>query len=364
VALLAAAELAERVSQAGTDSLDSHTATMVSHYLRETADVWYSNLDHWIYARNTDLSRKLGVEGYYVRIAPPDTADGSSPMDGFVPIKNRPPAPPADSGDTAVNIVSPDALALVRFGLRPADDPRIANTVWAIDALVRVDLPQGLGWRRYNHDGYGEHEDGRPFDGTGVGRAWPLLTGERAHFELAAGRREEAYRLLNSFRGFANHGGLLPEQTWDADDIPDRELFRGGPSGSAMPLVWAHAEYVKLLRSLRDGKVFDMPPQAVRRYQHEQVISPHHIWRFNHKCRSLPAGKDLRIETLLYARIRWTTDGWHTVHDTDTEDSLLGVHFTDLSVSALSPGSRIDLTFFWPQAGRWEGTDFTVIVSA
>ncbi len=27
---------------------------------------------------------------------------------------------------------------------------------------------------------------GAPFDGTGVGRAWPLLTGERAHDELAA----------------------------------------------------------------------------------------------------------------------------------------------------------------------------------
>lgn len=88
--------------------------------------------------------------------------------------------------------MSPDALALVRFGLRAADDPRILNTVRVIDALLKVDLPAGPCWHRYNDDGYGEHEDGRPFDGTGVGRAWPLLTGERAHYELAAGNRVRA----------------------------------------------------------------------------------------------------------------------------------------------------------------------------
>ncbi len=46
----------------------------------------------------------------------------------------------------------------------------------------------------------------------------------------------------------------------------ERELYFGRPSGSAMPLVWAHAEYIKLRRSLRDGRVFDMPPQTVDRY--------------------------------------------------------------------------------------------------
>src|SRR5205807_899128 len=83
-----------------------------------------------------------------------------------------------------------DVLALVRFGLRAPDDPRIVSTVKAIDALLKVDLPQGPCWHRYNDDGYGEHDDGSPFDGTGRGRAWPLLTGERAHYELAAGRRD------------------------------------------------------------------------------------------------------------------------------------------------------------------------------
>jgi len=112
----------------------------------------------------------------------------------------------------------------------------------------------------------GQQEDGAPFDGTGIGRGWPLLTGERAHYELAAGRIAEAKRLLAAMESFANEGGLISEQVWDAADIPERELYAGRPSGSAMPLVWAHAECVRLQRSLQDGKLFDLPPQTVQRY--------------------------------------------------------------------------------------------------
>ena len=91
---------------------------------------------------------------------------------------------------------------------------------------------------------------------------------------------------------FAGDGGLLPEQVWDADDIPERELFCGRPSGSAMPLVWAHAEHIKLLRSLRDGAVFDMPPQGVERYIKGKTGSPLRTWRFNNKIRTMPGRQD------------------------------------------------------------------------
>jgi glucoamylase len=99
------------------------------------------------------------------------------------------------------------------------------------------------------------------------------LTGERAHYELAAGRPEEAQRLLRTLEACACTVGLIPEQVWDNDDIPERELFRGKASGSAMPLVWAHAEHVKLLRSLKDGRVFDMPPEPAQRYQAEGITA-------------------------------------------------------------------------------------------
>jgi glucoamylase len=264
----------------------------------------------------------------------------------------------------ASEIVSPDALALVRFGLRAADDPRIVSTVKVIDALLKTDFETGPCWRRYNEDGYGEHEDGAPFDGVGIGRPWPLLTGERAHYELALGNQQVAESLLLTFESFASDGGLFPEQIWDQEDLPKRELFRGKPSGSAMPLVWAHSEHIKLLRSLRDGKVFDMPPQTVQRYQVEKVDSPRASWRFNHKLRRLPQGKLLRIETQAPARIRFTTDGWSTNQDLPTRDSGLGMHFLDLPSGALKPGAQVVFTFYWPEVDRWEGVDFSVNVSA
>jgi glucoamylase len=301
------------------------------------------------------------VEGYYVRIAPPEAADAGSVDAGFVPIKNR---PMGQSLAPAAQIVSPDALALVRFGLRTADDLRIVNTVKVIDALLKVETPLGPAWHRYNDDGYGEHEDGAPFDGTGTGRAWPLLTGERAHYELAAGRTQEAERLLRSMAAFANEGGMISEQVWDAPDIPEKELFFGRPSGSATPLVWAHAEYIKLLRSLRDGRVFDQEcSQAMQRYCIEGTGSRHAIWRFNHKCRSMPAGKTLRVEGLAPGILHWSDDGWQTSKDTEMRDTGLGVFLVDLPTAKLGTETTIRFTFYWPAKKSWEGADFEVRIT-
>jgi glucoamylase len=271
---------------------------------------------------------------------------------------------PGQAQSLASHLVSPDALALVRFGLRDASDPRILDTIKVIDALLKVETPQGTAWHRYNGDGYGEHQDGEPFDGTGIGRAWPLLTGERAHYELAAGRITEAQRLQSALESFAGAEGLLPEQIWDTPDMPERELFFGRPSGSAMPLVWAHAEYLKLLRSLRDGRVFDVPPQTVQRYLTEKIEFPCQVWRFNHKIRSVPAGKVLRIETLAPAVIHWSADDWNTVHDADTRDTGLAIHVADLATESLAVRKQVKFTFYWPGAGRWEGTDFMVGIDA
>ncbi len=347
-ALLAAADLADLNGEA-----------RMAAYLRETADAWNASIERWTYVTDTDLARQVGVEGYYVRIAPPEVAEAPSPAAGFVPIKNR---PPGESRAPAACIVSPDALALVRFGLRAPDDPRILNTVKVIDALLILETPYGPAWHRYNDDGYGEQDDGTPFDGIGVGRAWPLLTGERAHYELAAGRPDEAEHLLQALEAFANEGGMLPEQIWDAPDIPEQELFFGRPSGSAMPLVWAHAEYVKLRRSLHEGRVFDTPPQPVQRYQVEGTPSPYAIWRFNQKCQTIFPGKTLRLEVLAPAVVHWSNDDWRTVHQVETRDTGMDVHVADLPVGELPAGTALHFTFYWTEAGHWEGADFDVQV--
>ncbi len=352
-----AAEIAALLCAADLSELNHEPE--VAAYLRETADFWNDSIEQWIYVKGTDLAKKTGVKGYYVRIAPPEVSDASSPAGGFVTIKNR---PPGQSSLPASAIVSPDALALVRFGLRRADDPRILNTVRVIDSLLKVDMPYGSLWRRYNDDGYGEHGDGSPFDGTGIGRAWPLIAGERAHYELAAGRKSGAERLLRALASTANAGGLIPEQIWDAADIPGRELFFGRPSGSAMPLVWAHAEYVMLLRSLRDNRVFGMPPQTVQRYQVEKRGPLHSLWRYNHKIRTMKAGRILRIETLQAAVVHWSADYWRTAKDSETRDTGLGVHVTDLPSKDLSAGGMILFTIYRPDQNKWEGVDYSVTV--
>jgi glucoamylase len=101
-------------------------------------------------------------------------------------IRNR--SPGAQYEFPAAEIVDGGFLELVRYGLRRAGDPLIEDSLRVIDQVLKVDFPTGPCWRRYTHDGYGQHDDGGPFVGWGRGRPWPLLTGERGHYELAAGR--------------------------------------------------------------------------------------------------------------------------------------------------------------------------------
>ena len=346
---------------AAADFADEAGAQSAAGYLRETADIWNSLIEQWTYVSGTGLARRVGVDGYYVRISPPDIADGGSVSEGFVPIKNR---PPMASTMPSIQIVSPDALALVRFGLRSPHDERIENTIRVIDAQLRTETATGPVWHRYNDDGYGEHADGSPFDGVGIGRGWPLLAGERAHYELAAGNVPDAKRLLGVIEAQTSPGGLMPEQVWDTADIPDLELLNGHPSGSAMPLVWAHAEHVKLLRSLRDGRVFDMPPQTVARYLENPApagpgSSP---WRVNHKCRTITAGRSLRVELRSPALVHWTSDAWNTRIDTRTADTGLGIHYVDLPTAGMPAGAEIRFTIFWETDQHWEGVDYEITI--
>jgi glucoamylase len=344
---------------AAADFADAEGEPRAANYLRETADVWNDSIERWTYVTNTAIARSSQVDGYYVRIAPRNVDDGDTSQPQVVSIRNQPPSvQPMSYKD----LISPDALALVRLGLRSATDPRIVSTVRIIDDVLRTETPTGPTWHRYNNDGYGEHEDGSAFDGTGVGRGWPLLAGERGHYELAAGHADEARRLLGVMRRQTSPGGLIPEQIWDADDIPERELFAGCPSGSAMPLVWAHAEYVKLARSLDDGRVFDMPPQTVKRYVERNTKSPFATWRFNNKSRAIPHGKKLRIETAAESLVHWTSDGWQTTHDVSSLDTTIGMWVADVATDLLPGGSKVQFTVYWPNSRRWEGADFSVSI--
>jgi glucoamylase len=233
-----------------------------------------------------------------------------------------------------------------------------------IDALLKVETPHGPSWHRYDDDGYGEHEDGSPFDGTGVGRAWPLLTGERAHYELAAGNRQEAERLMHTLGSFTSDGGMIPEQIWDTVDIPEKGLFCGQPSGSAMPLVWAHAEYVKLQRSLSEGHVFDMPLRTVKRYITEGTGSPYALWRTNLKSRTMVQGRVLRVESFEPATVRWSVDQWQTTRTVEARDTGLDVYVADLSTDELPVDTKVLVRFSWPGTGRPDSQEYAIDVVA
>jgi len=127
-----------------------------------------------------------------------------------------------------------------------------------------------------------------------------------------------------------------------------------------MPLVWAHAEYLKLCRSLSDGRVFDMPPQTANRYLLATTPSNYTIWAFNHKVRKLPHGNTLRLLLLAPARVHWSLDEWATENEHNTLDSTLGIHVADLPTRRGKSGATIHFKILWLETGRWEGSDFVV----
>ena len=217
------------------------------------ADFWNSRLEDWIAVRDTPLARQFGIPGYYVRVAPPQAISDRGALTASyrsrITRSTRGCPPPAQFGV--------DFLQLVRFGLRRCDDPLIVGSVRLADAFLKVDTPYGPCWRRYYDDGYGEHDDGSAYDGIGRGRPWPLLTGERGHYEIACGK--DPLPLMEAMARMASPGGMLPEQVWDAAPVPQRGLSAGRPTGSAMPLAWTHAEYLKLVASRALGRPFDRP---------------------------------------------------------------------------------------------------------
>jgi glucoamylase len=130
-----------------------------------------------------------------------------------------------------------------------------------------------------------------------------------------------------------------------------------------MPLVWAHAEHLKLLRSLRDGAVFDMPPQTVNRYIKNTPPPAPVVWQLAARVDRIAPGRTLRLEFLEEALVHWTVDNWTTSADSRTVANGLGMHFCDLPTIYPTHDGVISFTVFWTKQNRWEGTDFQVAIT-
>ncbi|MFI5348752.1 MAG: glycoside hydrolase family 15 protein, partial [Elusimicrobiota bacterium] len=312
-------------------------------YIEEYADFLESHVETWTVTTRGSLMP--AIPRHYIRILRVDPDD-------VRPVED----PDAGSGK---DVVDAGFLELVRYGIRAAGSPLMEDSLRVVDSVLKVDTPAGPCWRRYNFDGYGQKDDGGPYEGWGRGRAWPLLTGERGHYELAAGRDPGPY--IAAMEKFASPGGLLPEQVWDARDMPEKNLYLGRPTGSAMPLMWAHAEYVKLLRSAHDGAVFDRIPIVAERYLLGKGRKDLEIWKFKRQPRGVAAGRTLRIQDAREFRLRWTLDEWSGTRETPSIAVMPGLHYVDVVVPN-GQRSPVRFAFYWLETGAWGGRDFSVDV--
>jgi glucoamylase len=328
-----------------------------AQFIREFADFLEAHVERW--TATTSGTLVPGIPRHYVRIRPARVDDphvDEGPEMGTVRLTNLPPGAPDEF--PAKEIVDGGFLDLVRFGVRAAEDPIVVDSVRVIDSVLKVETPYGPVWRRYNHDGYGDAADGSAFLRWGQGRAWPLLTGERGHYELAAGRDPTPY--LRALEKFATATGLLPEQVWDEADRPELYLWFGRPTESATPLAWAHAEYITLLRSVADGAVFDTIPEVRARYVEERPDRrAFQVWRFNRQVHAARPDETLRLICDRHFRLHASDDDWMHVSDIESNPTALGLEYVDL-VPLGEPGRRWRFTFYWPVEDRWQGEDFVV----
>ena len=321
--------------------------------LLEHADWLSDNVERWTVTNRGELVRDK--PRHYVRITPCDrnTPDPHvDPDEAVLTLANG-------SGNwPARNVVGADFLELVRLGIRDPHDPLVRESLEVIDRVLKHELPQGPGWRRYNHDGYGQKDDGSAFDGAGVGRCWPLLTGERGHYELAAGR--DSLPFIEAMERFANAGGLLPEQVWDGAPLGDVEP--GGATGAAMPLCWAHSEYIQLVRSRRDGVCFSRIQPAYERYVARKTRSAIDVWTLRRPVSRIEAGKRLRLVFAGPVTVEWTSDvATHRgVVEARTISSKLS--FADLPTESLEAGARVRFTIRSSEGARSNGHGFEVEV--
>ena len=281
-----------------------------------TADRYARHVERWTAVTRGPLSDRP----YYIRVS--DTPD---PDDGhWIELKN------GGGWHPKAEIVDGGFLELVRLGVKAADNPVIINSLDVIDRHLLYEGKGGPAWYRYNHDGYGEYADGAPYDGRGVGHPWPLLAGERGEYEIALAKLDARarparffgpLRLLRAMCGDEAGGWLIAEQIWDGRPIVGRSLRPGRGTGSATPLAWALAQYIRLAEAIRRGDNPETPQVVLARY----ITNPP------------PQGPPLQIEP--------SAGDWITTRDGFI--TLRGVTAPDATVVLASRGR-----YTWTRADR------------
>jgi glucoamylase len=240
-----AAEIAGLVCAA--DIARQNGATDDAQRYMRTADDWASHIEDWLVTKTGHLGGPLASQGYYIRID-----NDLNPNDGYeLDVRNG--GGVWDERD----VVDAGFLELVRLGIRPANDPIIDRSLKIVDETIRVETPNGPAFHRYNHDGYGETYFGGPWLSQGIGRVWPVFAGERGEYEVALGHDATPY--LEAMLQFANAGGMIPEQVWDRAGPTPAGFSFGSGTGSATPLAWSMAEFLRLAACAQEKRIVEQP---------------------------------------------------------------------------------------------------------
>lgn len=244
----------------------------------QSAQIWLGIADDWqrsIESYDVTTNGPLANHPYYIRLSKtgdPDAAVSYNLGNGGPTLDQR-------------AVIDAGFLELVRLGLKPFNNPAITESLPVVDATIEANTPNGPGYHRYNGDGYGDNgSTGQPWatTDTGTGHLWPVLDGERGEYDVAAGNESQALMLLAAMQSSGSGVGLIPEQNWELPNLaaspygtdPTRAsigFVDGQAAGSASPLTWSAAQYVRLLLDIQARRPLEQPANTYNRYvRHQQ----------------------------------------------------------------------------------------------
>ena len=330
---------------AGAKYLDAAAAG----YARALADNWNERIEEWTYVAGSWLDTVFGLDGHYVRVGP-------DPETGVARIANQP--------DQSFVVPSSGVLGLefaylARLGLRSAASKPITDTAQLADIMLARNVGTGVAYYRYNYDGYGEDYQGANWVGTGTGRLWPLLAGERGHLAVLSG--QDGLSQLTAMLNMRTPSGLLPEQVWDQppltprNGIPSLPLYTGQRTLGATPLAWAHSELIKLAWTRATGSPAETITEVTSRYSGGPPSPSTSYWRITVPLLALAAGRNLVIEDTQPFTLHYgfgDPGNWTGVSDADSDPLPFGMHGVTLAAATLAGQDR--LNFIRRYGANWD----------
>lgn len=338
-----AAEIAGLVCAADIARVNGDTTDQTTW--NNTADYWQGMVPNWTFTTNGSLD---GKSDYFIRISP-----DSNPNDGSnITIANN-------GGTYNQNtIVDAGFLELVRQGVMPANSPYITLSLPVIDSTISQTITGNQYWYRYNHDGYGENSSGANYANVSgdSGRLWPILSGERGIYTIAAGSSADA--ALTAMTASENGSGMIPEQVWD--NAAPSGYTPGTPTKSMDPLNWAMGEFITLLFSANSQTVADMPSIVYTRYVTDQY-QPHTGYTIDYNSSQAHDGAALTIyyhgslDGQSSVDLHWGYNNWNGISDAQmVKRSSDG--FWQATISVPSGATTINMAFN-NNNGTWDNNN-------